>query len=273
MRSYRWMSFALVAMVATAILAAARHAPAEAQPTTGGPRVIKGLRVKQGTLNTIQESWGLVHVMGEVVNGSRQKVAAIVVEAKVLNARKRVIDTISTPTQCVWTMAPRDVAPFDVQFLAMQGAASVQVSVKAIPYTRALANGIKFEGLQTRLSSLGSRLTVEGFIRNTTKNQYWFPKICAAAYTTRGKFVMTGDVMSFLTTESFPAKSRKIFGGEFGPYPITGLPKIIGVRVYVAACTDADRREGYCTLDAGQPAPTRLPTGSVSAGPPVTASR
>lgn len=264
---------AVVAVFGAALFAAISHHPAEAQPVAGGgPKAIKGLRVKQGTVNAIQESFGLIHVMGEIVNGSGRKVAGMIVEVKLFDAQKRLIDTVSAPTQCVWTMAPRDLAPFDVNVIPSPGLTSYSVSVKGILYTRALAGGIRFEDVQTRLSSLGTRLTVEGFIRNTTRNQYWFPKICAAAYTTRGKFVMTGDVLSFLTTESFPAKSRKIFGGEFGPYAITGLPKIIGVRVYVGACTDADRRDEFCTLDAGT-SPGAPAPGAHVIELPVTATR
>ena len=173
------------------------------------------------------------------------------VEAKLFDANNRLVDRQSAPTQCVWTMSPGDVAPFDIQVIPLTAIARYTVSVRAIPYNRAVVTGVAFENLQTRLT-LGQRLIVEGFLRNTTNNNYWFPHVCAAAFTTRGRFVMTGDVLSFQLTESFPRRTRKIFGGEFGPYPITGLPKIIGVRVYFAACTDADRKDELCTIDAGR---------------------
>lgn len=235
--------FGVVVMVGV-FAGAVETEPARATGEHGnaGPGVIKGLRVKQGTVNAIVESFGLAHIMGEVVNGSRFKVAAIVVEAKLFDAQGRLIDTQSAPTLCVWKMSPGDLAPFDIQFLLQDDIERYEVSVKAIRYTGAMVTGVTLERLQWRVSPFSGRLTAEGFMRNRSKNTYWSPTACAAVFTTRGRFILAGETLGQLT-EQFGPGTRKAFGGEVGTYAVTGLGPIVGVRVYVAMCTNADRKQ------------------------------
>ncbi len=248
----RFLITSLVAAVVAGTFAFVPSPPAAATPPSGPAEAllkpIRGLRVKPGTVNTIKDDVGAYHIMGEIVNGSGRKVMLPQVEAKIYQANGRFLRSIPVPTSCVVHMLPRAVAPFDVMFFETKPIGRVTLHVTGVVTTRKFPIGVSLEDLQYYVhpdawyDPMAGFVNVSGTIRNRSRSDYYYPEVCAAAFTSAGKFIVVGQAPTL--TMQLPRGQTNAFSGDIGSYPAPA--KVIGARIYFDACTEDDIVDNLC---------------------------
>jgi hypothetical protein len=242
--------FLLAALVLSqSDLGESRSARAGEDPRSGELlQPIRGLRLKNATMNVIQDDIGAIHIMGEIVNASGRKVLFPAIEARLFRPNGRFFRSVPAYTSCVWHMKPNGVAPFDIQFFETARIGRVTITVKGVVSNRKTVDGVRFNNVRFKhrpvvwYDPLGGFVDVSGILRNLSRNDYYFPEVCAAAVNPRGRFLAVGQVPT--ATLQLPRGQTNTFNGTIGSYPIQA--RVASVRVYLAACTEDDLVENLC---------------------------